>query len=62
MTCYCECVCMVVVCCPSGEVSALVEENVARLTGSSSLELLGISQTKVVLYFMGLYFLWENSH
>lgn len=53
---------MVVVCCLSGEVSALVEENVARLTGSSSLELLGISQTKVVLYFMRLYFLWENSH
>ena len=62
MTCYCGCVCMVVVCCLSGEVSALVEENVARLTGSSSLELLGISQTKVVLYFMGLYFLWENGH
>ena len=41
----------------SREVSALVEEDVARLTSPSSLELLCISQTKVILYLMRLNFL-----
>lgn len=34
--------------------SRLVEEDVARLTSSRPLQLLGICQPKIVLYLMGL--------